>query len=227
MCTLYSAWQRLNKDKDIGAFRRRLRAAREHMIFVCELYVEQMASGRLFLHEHPAGASSWEETCIKGVLAKEGVETTITDQCQFGQRSREGDPVKKPTKWMSNCPEILEALSQRCRGQRGLCSKTGTPHRLCSGRVARDAAIYPFAMCRAILEGLRKHLDNRGRVQHGVNSVLPIGSLALSDISGYEDCVDALLASLREKGPGDFVDATTGQVLRKELVMAARRVEMY
>ena len=79
------------------------------------------------------------------------------DQCQFGQRSREGNPVKKPTRWMSNCQEILEALDKRCTGRGRVCSATRTPHPLCSGRTAREAAIYPFEMCKAILEGLRKY----------------------------------------------------------------------
>ena len=46
MCTAYSAWQGLNKDKDIKAFRKRLRDARAHLEFVCELYEEQMRGGR-------------------------------------------------------------------------------------------------------------------------------------------------------------------------------------
>ena len=33
MCTLFSAWQRLNKDKDVRAFRKRLRDARAHLEF--------------------------------------------------------------------------------------------------------------------------------------------------------------------------------------------------
>ena len=154
MCTMYSAFQRLNKDKDIQAYRRKFRAARFHLIFVCEFYLDQHRDGRLFLHEHPDGASSWDETCIQDVLAKVGVGTTVTDQCQFEQRSREGHPLKKPTRWMSNCPEILAALTRRCTSRGGVCSATGTPHQTCSGRAAREAAIYPFAMCGAILEGL-------------------------------------------------------------------------
>ena len=97
MCTPYSAWQRLNKNRDIRAFRKRLREARTHMEFVCELYREQMNAGRLFLHEHPDSASSWtDEACIKDMLTMQSVGTTVTDQCQFGQKSKEGNPIKKP-----------------------------------------------------------------------------------------------------------------------------------
>ena len=72
--------------------------------------------GRLFLHEHPDSASSWNENCIKEVLSKFGVGTTVTDQCQFGQRSREGEPIRKPTRWMSNTVTIFEELLWCVRG---------------------------------------------------------------------------------------------------------------
>ena len=32
-----------------------------HLRFVCSLYRQQVASGRFFLHEHPASAVSWRE----------------------------------------------------------------------------------------------------------------------------------------------------------------------
>ena len=35
MCTAYSAWQRINKQRNPSAYRRKLRAARQHMEFVC------------------------------------------------------------------------------------------------------------------------------------------------------------------------------------------------
>ena len=34
----------------------------------CKLYLKQMAAGRLFLHEHPANATSWDEPCVREVL---------------------------------------------------------------------------------------------------------------------------------------------------------------
>ena len=45
-----------------------LREARVHFRFVCELYVERLQRGRLLLHEHPAGASSWQELFIRHVM---------------------------------------------------------------------------------------------------------------------------------------------------------------
>ena len=143
LCRDYSPWQRLNvaKSSEPEKFAERKKESDEHLKFVTEVYNLQYYAGRLFLHEHPAGASSWDEQCVKEVLAQLGGETTITDQCQFGQRSREGNPIRKPTKWMSNCQEMLESLDKRCTGRGCVCSKTGMPHATCSGRTAKEAAI--------------------------------------------------------------------------------------
>ena len=79
--------------------------------FVCELYQEQIDAGRYFLHEHPAGATSWSEKCIKDLFVQPSVEAVTSDRCQYGQEdSRSGDPVKKPTSWLSNSKAIREAL---------------------------------------------------------------------------------------------------------------------
>ena len=90
-------------------------------------------------------------------MVQETVETIVTKQCQFGQRSGEGHSVKKTTRWMSNCSKVLRAFDRRYAGPRGVRSATGTAHQQCSGRTARGAAIYPFVMCQAIVEGFRKY----------------------------------------------------------------------
>ena len=73
----------------------------------------------------------------------------------------------KPTGWMSNSPHILQQLRKRCTGPRGTCSYTGTPHRHATGKVARDAAIYPFLLCKAILVGFCKQLREDGHLTAG------------------------------------------------------------
>lgn len=68
---------------------------------------------------------------------------------------------------MSDSLHTLAQLNRRCRGARGLCSTTGTPHRHATGTVARDAAIYHFLMCKAILVGLRRQLREDGHLTVG------------------------------------------------------------
>ena len=83
----------------------------KHLEFVCQLYKLQAEAGRLFLHEHPAQASSWEEDCIGRTMEMAGVQTITMDHCQLGRCDSEGHPVIKQTKWMSNSEHILKALN--------------------------------------------------------------------------------------------------------------------
>ena len=112
MCTAFSTWQRINRQRDLWRYKRELHKARRHLEFVYELYRMQLESGRLFLHEHPEHASSWTELCIQRMLKCDGVQSIGMDQCQVGQVDGHGNPVKKPTRWMSNSPAILNELDK-------------------------------------------------------------------------------------------------------------------
>jgi len=139
-----------------------------HLEFVCELYRDQVAAGRYFLHEHPETATSWDERCMKEVSNLPGVSKVIGDQCQFGQEY-EHEPIKKATGWLSNAMKVLEALSLRCSGRGGACSRSqGGTHRTCNGAVAKASQVYPVGLCRAILKGFRNQLVEDGRMIVGV-----------------------------------------------------------
>ena len=63
---------------------------------------KQWKKGRYFLFEHPAGASSWEEECVKEVMKLKGVQVVTIDQCQYGLESRDAEggvdqPRKQPS----------------------------------------------------------------------------------------------------------------------------------
>ena len=160
MCGAFSKLQGWNVKKYGEEWaRNRIREATRHLRFCMHLYRVQMEKGLYFLHEHPAGATSWSEKGITGVLGLEGVETTISDRCQYDQESRDGEPMKKATRWMSNAAEVLRALSRRCTGRGGMCSRPrGGNHRVAEGSHTRGTQVYPFALCKAILQGCRNQL---------------------------------------------------------------------
>ena len=67
-CTPYSSLQAMNETKRDPLKVRRERARVDlHLQFVMELYREQMAEGRDFLHEHPAWATSWKTDIVKEI----------------------------------------------------------------------------------------------------------------------------------------------------------------
>ena len=164
MCTAFSTWQFINNTKrDPNIVAREKAAGRMHLAWVCKMYLKQIQAGRFFLHEHPANATSWSEACVREVLSKVGVSRITADQCQLGQETEEGEPLKKPTGFMSNCDDILNQLHRRCSERGGACSRPkGGTHQLCNGKRARRAAIFQRELCEAVLIGLRDHLKRVG-----------------------------------------------------------------
>ena len=118
---------------------------------------------------------------MKKLMETEGVNLIRGDQCQYGAEvgfgKVEGRPVKKPTGFLSNSPAILEALSRRCVGVGGSCSrrKAGV-HAHCEGRVCREAARYSRQLCQAFLRGMHRQMQLDGVLQPGC-----IGAVAAED----------------------------------------------
>ena len=153
----FSQIQAINKAwRDPRDVEREIIAGRAHLEVRCYLYRKQKARGAYFLHEHPRGATSWRELCVRSVLQQTGVQRVPGDQCQFGQVSEAGNPIRKATGFMSNASCVLEVLNRRYFGRRGLCTRElGGRHQDCIGKTARWAAIYSDKMCEAILAGMK------------------------------------------------------------------------
>ena len=75
----------------------------------------------MLLHEHPASSTSWQEEMVKYLLPSVGVECVVGDQWQYGAEVMVGQyrgcPVRKASGFMSNVPEVLNALRHRCIGK--------------------------------------------------------------------------------------------------------------
>ena len=124
-CTAFSTWQRLKEAKsdDVEGMRRAKTASIVHLDFVARMYREQAEGGRYFLHEHPLHATSWILKSIEEVMQIPGVQKVHGDQCQFGAEAQsgpmKGSPVKKPSGFMINSPELAKILDVQCKGQGG------------------------------------------------------------------------------------------------------------
>ena len=123
MCTAFSVMNNLNCPKMCPEeVKRRIEYGRRHVEFCAKFYAMQWRAGRYFLHEHPEGTSSWQETCIVKLLKKEGVIKVNGDQCMYGLRSRDGDhegPARKGIGFMTNSICIAQKLNKRCPNRRG------------------------------------------------------------------------------------------------------------
>ncbi len=179
-CTAFSTWMALTgaMSKDVAAIRRAKIRAIRHIEFVIELYYEQLAGGRYFLHEHPEHATSWQLLQMKSLMQAQGVVRVCGDQCQYGQEVQYGEhigqPVRKATGFMSNAPKILERLTRRCAGRDGTCGRSkGGRHVQASGRVAKDAARYSDGLCRAMIRGMVDEMRSRGIWRPGEEGMHP------------------------------------------------------
>ena len=220
MCTVYSQWQHLNNSRrDPAVVAREKAQADVHLRFVIELYPMQVKAGRDFLHEHPAGASSWREDIMKKLMRMQGVDVTVGDQCQFGGDDSKGNPLKKPTKFLSNSMLILKELSRRCSGRGGACSRAvGGQHAVCGGMVARRAATYPFPLCRVTLSGFRRQLVVDGIIRQG-----SVGMHYISKDEVEDERAELQVRQILSIGSKcvKHYDDLTGQPFREDLVRHA------
>ena len=91
-----------------------------------------------------------------------------------------------------------------------------------SGAVGKAAAVYPFALCKAMLQGLKAQLTEDGYFKDGKVGV-QVKWLEVEDsIHEYMQDVMALAAQTGVV----YQDAMIGQPLITELVEAARRKEL-
>jgi hypothetical protein len=200
-CTMFSSMQNMNKKRGKAEWQERRHAAEILLTFAAAVYKLQVSSGRHFLHEHPAGATSWRSPAIAKLLATPGVSAVVAHQCAFGlQTSAPGGghaPAKKPTRFMSSAPAVLEALSRRCPG--------GHPHApLVGGTRARDAATYPPGLCEAIARGAEEQL-RRDKRACGIRAMR-----AWRDARGLHAVRAAKEVGGPKRGRGSFSPRTPG-----------------
>ena len=100
----------------------------------------------------------------------------------------------------------------------------GGQHRVCSEGRARAAAIYPFILCKAMLQGLKNQMRVDDRLRHGAHGLQNPG----------DDAEVMLLNMMMQEGnkrrignkpdqAEEFGDGPAGQPLNAELVREARR----
>ena len=223
-CRAFCTWQALNESRSGNPTLMRLKReeATLHLNFMAELYMEQVEGDRYFLHEHPRNATSWAVSSIQRIADLPNVDVAHGDQCQYGAEVKtgmmRGSPIMKPSGFMSNSPQIIAALSARCEGRGGACSRQkGGRHALCSGRVAREAAKYPRGLCRAILKGATRQLREDGLLREGCFGI---------QVKDEDNDVMKQVMSPERGYSGAFKDDLTGQVLRDDLVKESRAKEL-
>ena len=95
----------------------------------------------------------------------DGRDSEEDDMCKFGmvaigEDGLEGS-VLKPTRWMGNCPHILQRLARRC-------DRSHQHVQLVGGKAAQ-AVVYPFKLQEEICRGLGIQMKKDRMVVHRVD----------------------------------------------------------
>ena len=189
---------------------------RIHSEFMAKVYAKQMQHGRFFLHEHPATATSWNEKCILKLLMQPEVQLVKADQCQYGLESKSDDgrmlPALKPTKFMTNAPEMAKLLQQRCK-------RDHEHQQLVSGRAAA-AAFYQLKLIRTIIRGIRNTRlarKNGGDAVHAVIENVAKVTSKVTKLGGGHIDIQFDPRNFKEV----YRDEYTNEILPTELIRAA------
>ena len=167
-CTMFSELNRMwNKKKYSNEeWDARMNAAVIHLEFSMELAQEQVDGGRIFFHEHPRTASSWQQECVTHVSACDGCRHACFDQCRFGLMTPVSQvPMKKATKLLHNIgalQNIFHGKHCKCKNIELPSGATGRHQRIQGSeagyKLSRWAQAYSQDMVKSLVDGICQEL---------------------------------------------------------------------
>lgn len=93
---------------------------------------------------------AWQEPHLQQVANRTDVKSVVCDQCTFGLNVDGAGLNRKRTRWLSNIPEVLQALDKRCdQSHQRVPLQNGRP---------RLAQVYPELLCEAVAKGIMAFL---------------------------------------------------------------------
>ena len=117
-----------------------MKAAMVHVKFALDLCLRQYMAGRLFLFEHPAGASCWSTKMMFDMLSRERMFLANVDFFQFEMEVSKGrrkkGSAKTRTAVMTNSKHLAETLRLAQR------EKPHSHVQLVNGK-AKQCEVYP------------------------------------------------------------------------------------
>ena len=138
------------------------------------------------MHEHPALTTSWRVRQVQEFLQRVGVQRIAPNQFPLGQPTDSGDPLRKPTGFISNAPELLTSLDGRCFGKNGLCFRLqGGRHAECLRKEAQRVATCEGELCMVILRAHRNQLLADKPMRKGMIGVMPNEDGVILDSSSF------------------------------------------
>ena len=146
-CTAFSFLQEMfnYKKLPVEVVQQKIAAAMILLRHALQCAKIQYESGRKFVFEHPASATSWKLPEVKSMLELPGMHAVVFDQCMLGLKSKVHQiPMRKRTRLMTNSLRVAQAF-------RGCLCDRQHEHQViqgCEGGVDRSAwaQCYPLPM---------------------------------------------------------------------------------
>lgn len=163
-CTVFSSLQRLwnMKHWTPDQWQARWQQGMIHLRHSMNCAAEQHVKGRLFVFEHPAGATSWKTSEVQYVSGLDGVVSVTFDQCMLGLKSKvHGVPMRKRTRLLTNSTEVARRFSGH------MCDKMHDHQRIqgIEGGLRRSqwAQCYPEPMVALLAAAAAAEVRSRSR----------------------------------------------------------------
>ena len=117
-CTYWSQLTQINFTTNSS--KQKLKKLREsHRPFINltrQIVDNQVANDDFYLVENPLRSQARNERPLRELEARDDSYVAISDMCRFGLRHpQSGRPIKKPTWWLTNAPEIAWELNMTCK----------------------------------------------------------------------------------------------------------------
>ena len=145
-CGPWSTWQYVNLSIHGAEFASHLNDLRRNsqVMFAAFLRASRAVrrGGGRVAFEWPRHCLGWKQPFMQRFLADPDVETVDFDGCDFGMQDKDGVPIRKQWKVATTSKELIDELSGRKRKH-----EKGYLH----ARIEGSAALYPSAMCEAIV----------------------------------------------------------------------------
>jgi len=230
-CTVFSKIRKLsNFKRDPQNVAEEECEGRHHSKVACRFYKKQAQKGRSFLHEHPDGASSWNDEEVKKVEALNGTRDAQGNEiriyvvkgpmCNWNLKATERQTkrvglAQKETKWMTNDKVLADLLEGICANKQKDARKWHRHVQLVGG-LARGAQCYTPELVGAILSTIKSRLKD--------DSELNELEMKTSGPSPHEP--DWFNDWQVEEEYEDFFDTVNGGFLEPVLVKKARAEEL-
>ena len=174
----------------------------------------------MFVHERPAGATSWDLEEMRELERKTGVCISTANHCIHRLETRREDGMvvkaaKNASKFMTNSNEIDSELQRKC--------DANPVHQDLAGGEAQWSARYPEELCKAICRGVVKELRNQ---TDNVKFLFSITAMDRIELYSNVATDDGRQRGFDHEDGAAAWDDVTGESLDPSEVLKARALEI-